>query len=203
MLYNARTMHGTFIVIEGPDGAGTTLHAKLLAERLVQEGRKVLLTAEPTGNPVGTWIRTILRGRELLPADALQLLFCADRACHIDQHIRPALQEGTIVISDRYALSTVAYGTVQGLDTQWLKDINAGFLQPDCTVLALPPIGVALERLGRRETHDIFEQRDVQERLHDVYRALAAEDPSIKIIDTSGPKHTVANAVWEAVRNNL
>jgi len=167
-------MHGRFIVIEGPDGAGTTLHAKLLAERLQQDGRKVLLTAEPTDNPIGTWIRTILRGREILPADALQLLFCADRAWHVAQVIRPALQEGTIVISDRYALSTVAYGTVQGLDTQWLQSIGDGFAQPDCTILALPPIQVALERLGRREAHDIFEQREVQERLHDVYRDLAA-----------------------------
>lgn len=196
-------MKGKLIVLEGPDGAGTTLHAKLLAERLEKEGRQVFLTTEPTDGPVGSWIRKILRGHEPLPADALQLLFCADRAWHIDQVILPALQEGKIVISDRYALSTIAYGAVQGLDRRWLREINEAFPKPDCTILTLPPLNVALERLGRRPAHDIFEQKDVQEKLHDVYRELAAEDPSIFVIDTSGPKQGAANAVWEIVRGLL
>ncbi|MFA6523364.1 MAG: dTMP kinase [Candidatus Peribacteraceae bacterium] len=196
-------MHGKLIVLEGPDGAGTTLHCKLLAERLEKEGHTVLVTAEPTDGPIGTHIRDILRGRELLPADALQLLFCADRAWHIDRVIRPALQEGKIVIADRYTLSTVAYGAVQGLDATWLQGINDAFVKPDCVILALPPLNVALERLGRRPSHDIFEQRDVQEKLHDVYRKLASEDPGITVIDTSGSKVTVSNAVWEAMKHLL
>lgn len=193
-------MHGKFIVLEGPDATGTTLHAQLLAERLEKEGHTMLVTAEPTDGPIGSWIRRILRGHVTLPADALQLLFCADRAWHVDQVIRPAMEEGKIVISDRYALSTVAYGEAQGLDRQWLQDINASFVKPDCTILTLPPFAVALERLERRPAHDIFEQKDVQEKLHGIYRALAAHDHSLKIIDTSGPKQCAANAVWEIVR---
>lgn len=193
-------MRGKLIVLEGPDATGTTLHARLLAERIEKEGHAVLLTAEPTDGTIGQWIRKILRGHESLSADALQLLFCADRAWHIDQVIRPAIDDGTIVISDRYALSTIAYGAVQGLDAQWLKDINEAFLKPDCTILTLPPLEVALERLGRRPAHDIFEQEDVQKKLHDVYRQLAKEDPTISVIDTSGSKVTVSNAVWEIVR---
>ncbi|MDD4318913.1 MAG: dTMP kinase [Candidatus Peribacteraceae bacterium] len=196
-------MHGTFIVLEGPDGAGTSLHAKLLAERLEQAGKKVLRTAEPTEGPIGAWIREILRGREVMPASALQMLFTADRAWHVERVIRPALLEGTVVVSDRYSLSTVAYGTVQGLDQQWLKDANKGFPQPDCVILTLPTLDVCLERLGRREERDIFEQKEVQEKLHDVYLDLAAHDPSLAVIDTDGEKQAVADDVWEAVQDAI
>jgi dTMP kinase len=196
-------MHGKLIVLEGPDGAGTTLHSKLLAERLEREGHRVLLTAEPTDGPVGAWIRSILKGQELMPASALQLLFTADRAWHIDRVIVPALLEGTIVITDRYAVSTYLYGKVQGLDVEWLKDLNKAFPQPDCQIFTLPPLEVCLERLARRTEHDIFEQREVLTQIHAAYTDEAAQDRSISVVDTSGEKQDVAALIFAAAKSVL
>ncbi len=196
-------MRGSFIVIEGPDGAGTTLHARLLAERLRAGGREVLVTAEPTDGPVGALIRSCLKGSAHLPSSALQLLFTADRAWHIDHVILPALESGTIVISDRYAASTIAYGVALGLEEGWLKNLNKNFLQPDVQVFTLPPLSVCMERLSRRENTDILEERNLQEKIHGAYRTLASDDPSIAVIDTSGEKQYAANEIWSIVSAKL
>jgi dTMP kinase len=191
-------MHGRFIVIEGPDASGTTLHSRLLAERLAKEGVPVLLTAEPTDGPIGRYIRTILAGSERIPSSALQLLFTADRAWHLHSVVLPALKEGKTVISDRYALSTIAYGIALGLGEEWLKSMNKDFILPDVQILALPPIEVCRERLARREKRDILEQEDLQEKIHGAYRSLAKKDPSILMLDTSGEKETVAESLWKS-----
>jgi len=195
-------MQGVFIVLEGPDGAGTTLHSKLLAEKLMAEGKEVVLTAEPTGGSIGTWIRQEL-DRGSLPPSALQLLFCADRAEHLSKLIEPALSEGKFVISDRYTLSTIAYGETFGVDREWLKSINEHFLKPDLTILAMPPISVCIERLNRREKRDMFEKEELQQKIHGAYKALVAEDPSIEVVDTSGEKTVGADMIWEMVRGML
>lgn len=191
-----------FIVLEGPDGAGTTLHSKLLAEKFTAEGRDVVLTAEPTDGSIGSWIRQEL-SKGSLPASALQLLFCADRAEHIEKVIKPALESGKVVISDRYTLSTIAYGETFGVDREWLKSVNKAFIKPDVTILALPPISVCIERLNRREARDMFESEDLQQKIHSAYKTLASEDPSIKIVDTSGEKSAGAGMIWEIVSSML
>ncbi len=94
----------SFIVLEGPDGGGTTTHSARLAQHLRAAGTDVLLTAEPSDGSIGTHISSILDEHRPMPADALQLLFCADRAQHLAQVIEPALREGKTVICDRYAL---------------------------------------------------------------------------------------------------
>ncbi len=191
-------MSSKFIVIDGPDAAGTTLHARLLAEHLQKEGRNVLLTAEPTNGPVGTWIRELLKEKKV-PSSSLQLLFTADRSWHVENVILPALQEGKTVITDRYTYSTIAYGIALGLDAQWLKDMNRTFLKPDSTVFTLPPLSVCLERLERREKHDILENGDLQEHVHNAYRKLAEEDPSIIVVDTSGDKEATAETIAHSI----
>ena len=195
-------MTAMFIVLEGPDGAGTTLHSKLLAEKLVAEGKQVVLTAEPTDGAIGSWIRGELN-RGALPASALQLLFCADRAEHVEKVIKPALAEGKFVVSDRYTLSTIAYGETFGVDREWLKTINEAFPKPDVTILALPPISVCLERLGRRETRDMFEKEELQVKIHAAYKKLAEEQPQIHIVDTGGEKAVGAGVIWDLVRGRL
>ena len=86
-------MTGKFIVFEGPDGSGTSYHSRMLAQTLRNEGKNVLLTAEPTSGPIGTLIRTTLKEGDGFPAESLQLLFCADRAWH-QREIRSALERG-------------------------------------------------------------------------------------------------------------
>lgn len=192
-------MPGHFIVIDGPDGAGTTLHTQLLAERLQREGHDVLTTAEPTEGPIGVWIRNILRGQVTLPSSSLQMLFTADRAWHVDTVIQPALRKGQTVITDRYSASTLAYGTALGLPEHWLRAVNDEYPAPDAQLFLLPPIAVCLERLGRRTQHDILEGKELQEKIHDAYRSLAQRDSSILVLDSAGEKAAVADRIYAAV----
>ena len=134
---------GVFIVLEGIDGAGTTTQARRLAEWLEAEGREAVLTAEPSAGPVGQIIRQILQGRltrgdtgEAVAVDetAMALLFAADRSCHLQNTIQPALDAGKVVVSDRHYLSSVAYQSV-GVDMAWVETLNARFRRPDLTVM--------------------------------------------------------------------
>lgn len=191
-----------FIVLEGPDGAGTTKHSAILADRLTRKGREVVLTAEPSDGSIGTFIRSLLKpptGARAMPIpspQALQLLFCADRADHVDRIIAPALATGKTVICDRYSLSTIVYGSAQGLDVEWLDAINAAFPQPDRIILLLPPYSVCSERIGRRATHDLFEEDSFAKIVYDGYREI--EDPLMPVIDTEGKVEEVAEQVWRA-----
>lgn len=180
-------MPGRFIVIEGPDGAGTTTHSKLLAETLRSQGEDVLLTAEPTDRIIGKFIREQLAQKTIPSPGALQLLFCADRAAHIDLEIKPALAEGKTVICDRYSLSTLVYGEALGLDAKWLADVNKPFLKPDVLIVALPGIITCLQRLGARRETDVFEKEQFQRSVYALYEKAAAADPSAHVVDTSKP----------------
>ncbi|MEQ1849044.1 MAG: dTMP kinase [Candidatus Peribacteraceae bacterium] len=192
-------MTGRFIVLEGPDGSGTTTHAKLLGERLRKEGHDVLLTAEPTDSSIGKFIREQLKGKTIPSPAALQLLFCADRALHIQEVIKPALAAGKTVISDRYVISTLVYGEALGLDPDWLLQVNTPFVEPDVMVLALPPLSVCLERIGLRKQLDVFENSAFQKKVYDLYERMT-DDPQIKVVDTSGRLEEAAERVWEAVK---
>lgn len=186
-----------FIVLEGPDGSGTTLHSGFLAENLRNQGEKALLTAEPTDGPIGRHVRNILDGDSLPSPDAVQLLFCADRAEHVESVLQPAIEEGTTIVCDRYSLSTVVYGTATGIDKQWLKDVNSAFPKPDLLFILLPPFEVCMERIGRRDVNDQFEKQSLQRRVYDEYKNV--EDPNAIFIDTSKSKSAVAQEIMDHV----
>lgn len=188
-------MTAQFIVFEGPDGSGTTRQCAFLAERLRKKGVNVLLTAEPTESSIGQEIRSMLSSPTLPSPDAIQLLFTADRANHVDTVIRPALEAGQVVICDRYALSTIIYGTAQGVDKQWLELINAPFPKPSMTFVTLPPFDVCKERLERRKTRDQFEMESFQRRVYEYYQSY--EDANTIFVDTSGSKKESADFVYK------
>ncbi len=195
-------MHnGVFIVLEGPDGSGTTSQSKLLAERLQKEGHDVLLTAEPTTGPVGVFIRHQLSvSGNSVTAGALQLLFTADRAWHVDTVIEPALKEGKVVVCERYGISTVIYGDATGLDGKWLEAANDKFLKPDLLIVTLPRFELAIERINKRKEKDIMEEKvELQRRIHDLYRAYAAAHPECPLIDTSGTLEESAEQIHRVV----
>ena len=194
-------MNGKFIVFDGPDGSGTTRQSTFLADALREKGLPVVLTAEPTESTIGKQIRTMIEGESLPSADAIQLLFCADRADHVKNTIAPSLEDGKIVICDRYSLSTMIYGEAQGVDRSWLEQVNAGFPGPDVTFITLPPFEVCMERLNRRPQRDQFELESFQRRVFELYKSL--EDPSILFVDTSGSKQQSASFVYEKVEQML
>ena len=193
-------MAGTFLVLDGPDGSGTTKHSRLLADRLALEGVNVVLTAEPTPGPIGSFVRQLLREHAPLPSSAMQLLFCADRAAHVEQEILPALAAGKTVVCDRYAASTVAYGEALGVDPVWLGELNNKFVRPNRSIFLLPPLEICLERLGRRDAADAYENEELQRKVHAAYRRLAAENPDIAVIDSAGSIEETAERIWEGAQ---
>ena len=143
---------GRFITIEGPDGSGKTLQASRLAAALVERGHDVLLTREPGGTRLGDQLYELLmaNGGEPIDPVADALLFNAARAQHVAKVIRPALAAGRVVVSARYADSTMAYqGYGEGVDLGVLRriiGIATGGLQPDRTVLLDLPAEEGLRR---------------------------------------------------------
>lgn len=192
-------MKGQFIVLEGPDGSGTTTHAKLLTESLTARGQNVVLTAEPTDSPIGRFIREELQKKSIESPSALQLLFCADRAWHIEQVIKPALAAGKTVISDRYVISTLIYGEALGLDPEWLVRVNTPFIEPDIMMIALPPLHVCLERINRRKHLDVFENTPFQKKVYDLYEKAAADDKETIVVDTSGTLEEAGKRILNVV----
>src|SRR3989344_6163988 len=123
-----------FITIEGLDGAGLSTQAGLLRDYLLKKKKKVILTKEMTDGLVGGLIKAALRKEWDTGNLTIQNLFTADRAHHLATEIEPALKKGLIVVSDRYILSTLAYGALD-VPLQYLKQMNALFRKPDLTFI--------------------------------------------------------------------
>src|SRR5215831_4068328 len=128
---------GRFIVFEGLDGAGTSTQADRLRRWLVDEGRAVETTREPTGGPIGAAIRQAIEGRTTLDPLTLALAFAADRCDHTYNHvdgIATTLAAGRWVVCDRYAVSSLAYQGGDRAPIAWLVELNRWCLTPDLTV---------------------------------------------------------------------
>lgn len=136
-----KTERGLFITFEGPDGAGKSTHAKRLGAHLRSQGHAVILTREPGGTPFGDKVRNILLDPETGPISPITelLMYESIRAHHVESLIRPALERGEIVISDRFTDASVAYqGYGRGIPIETVKTLNAiatSGLIPDITVI--------------------------------------------------------------------
>ncbi len=193
---------GIFIVIEGPDGAGTTFHSGKLSRKLHADGFDAIITAEPSDQPIGEFIRTELFEKTQLHPDTLQLLFSADRAEHVHEVIEPALKDGKIVICDRYIPSTLIYGEALGLDVDWLKKVNVPFPKPDLTLVLLPSLEICLKRVMKRDVLDAFENEKFQRKIYEGYKKYAKKN-GLRIVDTGGEKDEVANEILRLVEKKL
>ena len=161
---------GFLISIEGIDASGKTTQARLLAEKLASLGIDVLLSSEPTKGPIGTLIKELLRG-EKRPSPVIEaVLFALDRFWHVEQVVRPALEEGKIVVLDRYYHSSLAYQGSAGLDMAWLRAINSFAPRPDLAIYIDVRPEEALKRIGRPRT--VLERVSVQVAVRQVYLSL-------------------------------
>jgi len=194
-------MQNGFIVIEGPDGSGTTTHSSILAESLRRRNFSVVLTREPSENPIGRLIRTLLADSDI-PSDALQILFTADRAWHVRSEIVPALTDGNIVVCEQYVLSTMIFGMAAGLPASWLAEMNSRFPAPDAQVILLPPFEECVRRWSKRDRQEILEEETFQRRVYDLYREYA-HDHDIPVVDTLQSKEEVSAEVFSHIAHAL
>jgi dTMP kinase len=158
--------NGKLIVLEGPEGAGKTTQAPRAAEWLNDSGHQAVSLREPGGTPIGDQIRRILLDTpDGAVSDAAEaLLYMASRAQLVDRVVRPALARGTIVLLDRFFLSTYAYQVVgRGLPEEKVRAANqlaVGGLVPDLTIMLMIPAAEGLARVARRGAHDRLERAD-------------------------------------------
>jgi dTMP kinase len=211
-------MRGVFITFEGPEGSGKTTQSGRLCSRLREAGIEVVATREPGGTRTGELIREILqheRAGEPLHPEAEVLLFAASRAQLVRDVIRPALQRGACVISDRFADSTTAYqGYGRGFDLDQILAINAfamAGISPDLTLLLDVDVASGVARMRRRNTEasrpqDRFEREDAafHEKVRAGYLATAKRFPErIRILDTTREPDAVAGDIWRIVSSLL
>jgi dTMP kinase len=165
---------GKFIVLEGLDGSGISAQSNLLELYLKKKGLKTLLTKEPTTGLIGSLIREALKEDWSTSIKSLQLLFCADRARHLEDEIEPALKQGRVVICDRYLFSTLAYGFGAGVDFHWLYGVNRTFRLPDLTIFIDISPDVSMTRIEKgRESRELFEKRESLSKVRRAYLNLA------------------------------
>lgn len=200
---------GVFITFEGPDGAGKSTHARRLAAWLKGRGRRVLLTREPGGTPLGNRIRALLLHSKPGSMDAATelLLYEASRSLIVSQVIRPALRQGKVVILDRFQDSTWVYqGWAGGMDLKLVEQIGqaaTGGLTPQLTVLLDFPARKGLARV-RRPNRMEKKPAAFHEKVRRGFLALARRQPRrFRVIRADRPLAEVQQAVRKAVSGVL
>ncbi len=203
---------GAFITFEGGDGVGKSTQIKLLTEYLRQSGYEVVLTREPGGSPGAELIRKLLVEG---PADrwsplADALLLYAAREDHLERTIKPALKRGAIVISDRFADSTMAYQGIAGAlgrdKARALYDLVVADDGPDLTIILDTPSEEGLRRAVTRGGDQRYESKGsgFQTRVREAYLEIAASDPArCVVINAIGEIDDIARKITAAVRERL
>ncbi|WP_369792994.1 dTMP kinase [Kocuria sp. ZOR0020] len=202
---------GLFIALEGGDGAGKSTQIKRLARGLAQGGLEVLTTREPGGSDLGERLRNLVLDPQFAPVDPRTeaLLFAASRSSHVETVIRPALERGAVVITDRFLDSSVAYqGAGRGLGTSVIRDLNAWAVHgvmPDLTVLLDVSAATGRQRRSTR-AEDRMEQES-QDFHHDVrqaFLALAQDSPQrYLVLAADQPIPVLAQQISERVTQLL
>jgi len=208
-------MRGRFITFEGGEGTGKSTQVDLLAKRLTKLGLGVLATREPGGSAGAEAIRHVLLTGAAKPlgAYAEAILFAAARDDHVNQTIRPAIERGKWVISDRFLDSTRVYqGVLGNVDAKLiarLEKLTVADAMPDLTIVLDLPAEVGLERAARRRGNgagDRFEAETTEfhRKLREAYVELAGREPKrCALIDASGEPAEVSDAVWAIVNARL
>ena len=208
---------GAFITFEGSEGCGKSTQVLRLAARLEQVGVRVLITREPGGTAIGEKIRDLLQfapeSFAMTPETEL-LLFEASRSQLVRESIRPALEQGTAVISDRFFDSTTVYqGVARKLEPEIVATLNnfaVGPDRPDLTIILDVDVATARARMLRRVRPagvvDRMEQEPIEfyERVCEAYRALARGEPNrFLLMDGAQSPEQIENEIWNAVSQRL
>jgi dTMP kinase len=183
---------GAFICIEGLDGCGKTTQAKLLVKKL-RKSHNAVYTAEPSRGKIGAFIRkSCLYGEKRLSSVVEALLFAADRLEHVENEVLPALNQGRLVVSDRYIYSSIAYQGAAGLSLEWIEKINEHALRPDFAIFIDVDPKIVMQRL--KPNKSVMENLATQRKVREVYLKYVAKGELTRI-DGDKPKKEVAEAL--------
>jgi dTMP kinase len=192
---------GIFICIEGLDGSGKTTHTHRIVRNLQKKGFDAVYTTEPSQGELGKFIRaSVLQGKKRVPRVVEALLFAVDRVEHLEKMVKPALDEGKIVVSDRCVYSSLAYQGAAGLDLEWIEEINRMALPPDLAVYIDVPPEVVVERIRRKKS--VMERLETQRRVKEVYMKYV-ENGKLVAVDGDKRKGEVTRNILTVILDFL
>ncbi len=204
-------MAGKFITFEGIDGSGKSTQLRMLAGHLRQKGVDMVATHEPGGTPLGRRLRAaFLETEEVVAPISELLLFAADRAQHVELLIKPALEHGRVVISDRYADATFAYqGAGRGFDESVVNEViqlATGGLKPHLTLFFDISVDTAIRRMNEHKGEERVQNRmdlettEFYDRVRKAYLGIAEREPArFKVLDANGSIDEVQKVVLDMI----
>ncbi len=199
-----------FIVFEGPEGAGKSTQIKHLVNALREENLDIVQTREPGGTPAADAIRTVILDPALTISPLTEfLLYSASRAQHVEEVIKPALEENKVVVCDRFFGASVAYqGYGRGLELEFIYELTNRVTQgitPDLVLLLDIDPKIGLERIAQRGQKDRLELADISfhQKVREGFLAQARENKNWVIINAQQDEAKVKNDIWQTIQNRL
>ena len=192
---------GIFICIEGLDGSGKTTHTHRLVRNLQSKGFDAVYTTEPSRGELGKFIREIiLERKKRVPRVVEAILFAADRVEHFKKDVKPVLDKGKIVVSDRCVYSSLSYQGAAGLDLEWIKKINRLALSSDLAFYISVSPEIVINRIHRKKS--VMERLDTQRKVEEIYLKFVNKG-ELKVISGDRRKSEVEHDILGNVLNFL
>jgi len=191
-------MIGVLVNLEGIDGCGKSTQSKLLQKKLEGDGEKVIILKEPTKRPHGQKLWDVLDGKRKATNEEILELFVLDRIQHVEEKIQPALDDGAVVLMDRYYYSSMAYQVAGGIDVEEIREKHAFAPKPDIVLIFDLPVSIALERVKGHSDADEFEKEEHLEKVRVAYLDLE-NDPLVRIVDATRTPEGIFGDVWKLV----
>lgn len=202
---------GKFIVFDGLDGSGLSTQASLLVDFLNKRTKNLKLgypgahlTKEPTKSLIGGLINAQLGHMWKSSPECLQLLFSADRVLHLEKEVTPLLEKGVFVVCDRYLFSTLAFGSVEIVDFDWLLNLQKNFLMPDLTFFLKVSPKVCVERIRKtRFEVTLFEKQEIFEKIWKNFEILSKKFENIYVLNGERPINEISEEVKEIIKTKI
>ena len=186
------------IDLEGIDGCGKSTQSKFLMEKFEENNEKTIILKEPTSGKYGKKLWEMLSGKRKATTEQILDLFVMDRKEHVEEKINPALNEGKIVLMDRYYYSTMAYQAAAGIDINRIRKDNEFAPKPDIVLIFDLPADLAMKRVKGHSVADVFEKEEHLEKVREAYLDLR-DDPLVRIIDSTRTPEEIFEEVWKLV----